>query len=96
MFYKLVVQVAAQTLGISDSKIHISDTSTDKVPNTPPTAASVGSDLNGMAVLEACKTINKRFIFTSEQFSLTLVKVGEVQGPESIWKMGRLGESSIL
>jgi xanthine dehydrogenase molybdopterin-binding subunit B len=25
-----------------------------QVPNTPPTAASAGSDLNGMAVLEAC------------------------------------------
>ena len=36
------------------------ETSTDKVPNTPPTAASAGSDLNGMAVLEACKTINSR------------------------------------
>ena len=36
------------------------DTGTDTVPNTPPTAASAGSDLNGMAVLEACKTINQR------------------------------------
>ena len=30
------------------------------MPNTPPTAASAGSDLNGMAVYEACKTINSR------------------------------------
>jgi xanthine dehydrogenase molybdopterin-binding subunit B len=28
-----------------------------QVPNTPPTAASAGSDLNGMAVLEACTVI---------------------------------------
>ena len=55
-----MIQVAAGTLGISDSKIHIMETSTDKVPNTPPTAASAGSDLNGMAVLEACRTINSR------------------------------------
>merc|ERR1719474_1526691 len=55
-----MIQVAAGTLGISDNKIHIMETSTDKVPNTPPTAASAGSDLNGMAVLEACKIINTR------------------------------------
>ena len=55
-----MVQVAAHTLGISLDKIHIMETSTDKVPNTPPTAASLGSDLNGMAVYEACKTINSR------------------------------------
>ena len=55
-----MVQVAAHTLGIPHDKIHIMETSTDKVPNTPPTAASAGSDLNGMAVYEACKTINSR------------------------------------
>ena len=55
-----MVQVAAHTLGIPVDKIHIMETSTDKVPNTPPTAASAGSDLNGMAVYEACKTINSR------------------------------------
>ena len=36
------------------------ETATDKVANAPPTAASMGSDLNGMAVLEACKTIKAR------------------------------------
>ncbi|ODM98964.1 Xanthine dehydrogenase/oxidase [Orchesella cincta] len=55
-----MIQVASRTLKISSDKIHISETSTDKVPNTSPTAASAGSDLNGMAVLNACKTIMER------------------------------------
>ncbi|XP_072938773.1 xanthine dehydrogenase [Epargyreus clarus] len=55
-----MIQVASRTLGVDISKIHISETSTDKVPNTSATAASAGSDLNGMAVLEACQTIMKR------------------------------------
>jgi len=55
-----MIQVAAHTLGIDHEKVHILETGTDKVPNTPPTAASAGSDLNGMAVLEACNTINSR------------------------------------
>jgi len=55
-----MIQVASQALEVDHNKIHISETSTDKVPNTSPTAASVGSDLNGMAVLEACLVIKKR------------------------------------
>lgn len=46
-----MLQVASKALGIDISKIHIIETGTDKVPNTSPTAASTGSDLNGMAVL---------------------------------------------
>lgn len=46
-----MIQVASRALKISGDKIHIMETSTDKVPNTSPTAASAGSDLNGMAVL---------------------------------------------
>lgn len=55
-----MIQVAATCLQIPFEKIHISETATDKVPNTPPTAASAGSDLNGMATLNACKIINER------------------------------------
>lgn len=55
-----MLQVASRALGIEVSKIHISETSTDKVPNTSATAASAGSDLNGMAVLEACQKIVNR------------------------------------
>ena len=46
-----MIQVASRALGIPMSKIHISETSTDKVPNTSPTAASASSDLNGGAIL---------------------------------------------
>ncbi|KAJ8045307.1 Xanthine dehydrogenase/oxidase [Holothuria leucospilota] len=55
--YTKMIQVASRTLGISAEKIHTSETSTDKVPNTPGTAASTGSDLNGMAVKQACEKI---------------------------------------
>ena len=46
-----MLQVASRALNIPVEMIFISETSTDKVPNTSPTAASAGSDLNGMAVL---------------------------------------------
>ncbi|XP_065173830.1 xanthine dehydrogenase-like [Atheta coriaria] len=55
-----MIQVASKVLGIPIDMIHTSEVSTDKVPNTIPTAASVSSDLNGMAVKNACEKINER------------------------------------
>ncbi|XP_014226482.1 xanthine dehydrogenase [Trichogramma pretiosum] len=55
-----MIQVASRALKVSPHKIHIAETATDKVPNTSPTAASAGSDLNGMAVLNACNEIMNR------------------------------------
>lgn len=49
--YTKMIQVASRVLEIPVEKIHTSETATDKVPNTSPTAASSGSDLNGMAVM---------------------------------------------
>eukprot|EP00057_Strongylocentrotus_purpuratus_P014641 XP_011669115.1 PREDICTED: xanthine dehydrogenase/oxidase [Strongylocentrotus purpuratus] len=55
-----MIQVASRTLGIPESKIHLSETDTSKVPNTSPTAASTGSDLNGRAIENACQTLVQR------------------------------------
>ncbi|KAM4041887.1 xanthine dehydrogenase/oxidase [Anomaloglossus baeobatrachus] len=55
-----MIQVASKALGIPTSKIHISETSTNTVPNTSPTAASISSDLNGMAIYNACQTLLQR------------------------------------
>ena len=48
--FQKVAQVAAEEFGIGLDRVHITATSTDKVPNTSATAASSGTDLNGMAV----------------------------------------------
>lgn len=58
--YTKMIQVASRCLEVPTEKIHTSGTATDKVPNTSPTAGSTGSDLNGMAVFEACNIIKKR------------------------------------
>ncbi|MFZ4521974.1 MAG: xanthine dehydrogenase molybdopterin binding subunit [Bacteroidales bacterium] len=55
-----ILQIAASELGISPEKVKVSATNTSKVPNTSPTAASTGSDLNGMAVKNAIDTIKGR------------------------------------
>ena len=53
-------QVAAARFGVDVSRIKITATDTAKVPNTSATAASSGSDLNGMATQAACDTIRER------------------------------------
>lgn len=55
-----VAQVAAEVFGIGVDQVKITATDTAKVPNTSATAASSGSDLNGMAVRVACETIRDR------------------------------------
>ncbi|QIE42844.1 xanthine dehydrogenase molybdopterin binding subunit [Rhodobacteraceae bacterium SC52] len=58
--FQKVAQVAASRFGIDVSAVKIAATDTAKVPNTSATAASSGSDLNGMAVAAACDTIRSR------------------------------------
>uniref|UniRef100_A0A6Q2YZD5 Aldehyde oxidase 6 n=1 Tax=Esox lucius TaxID=8010 RepID=A0A6Q2YZD5_ESOLU len=53
-------QVASRELHIPTSFIHITETSTSAVPNTCPSAASFGTDANGMAVKNACETLYRR------------------------------------
>eukprot|EP01112_Ceratiomyxa_fruticulosa_P007100 TRINITY_DN1832_c0_g1_i2.p1 TRINITY_DN1832_c0_g1~~TRINITY_DN1832_c0_g1_i2.p1 ORF type:complete len:1364 (-),score=294.56 TRINITY_DN1832_c0_g1_i2:173-4264(-) len=55
-----VIQIAARALGVPVTSVHIAETATDKVANTTPTAASVQSDMNGMAVLNACEQIMEK------------------------------------
>jgi xanthine dehydrogenase large subunit len=58
--FQKVAQVAAARFGVTPDRVRITATDTGKVPNTSATAASSGSDLNGMAVQIACDTIRDR------------------------------------
>jgi xanthine dehydrogenase large subunit len=55
-------QIAAQSLGLALEAVRIMPTRTDKVPNTSPTAASAGTDLNGAAVVDACSQIRAMLV----------------------------------
>jgi xanthine dehydrogenase molybdopterin-binding subunit B len=57
-----ILQVASVESGISAEKITVNATNTSKVPNTSATAASSGSDLNGMAVKDAIEKLKARLV----------------------------------
>tara|TARA_R100000005_G_scaffold89765_1_gene60614 strand:- start:21892 stop:24240 length:2349 start_codon:yes stop_codon:yes gene_type:complete len=58
--YIKVAQVVAEVLQIDIERVKITATRTDKVPNTSPTAASSGADLNGKAAEAAALTLKRR------------------------------------
>lgn len=55
-----MTMIAAEALKIPQSDVFISETATNTVANTSPTAASASSDLNGYAVFNACEQLNER------------------------------------
>jgi len=55
-----ILRLAADALGVPPDSIRMMPTRTDKIPNTSATAASAGTDLNGAAVVDACRQICER------------------------------------
>ncbi|AOE84466.1 xanthine dehydrogenase molybdopterin binding subunit [Pseudomonas sp. TCU-HL1] len=67
-----VAQVVAEVFQVDIGRIQITATNTDKVPNTSPTAASSGTDLNGKAAQNAAETIKGRLVdFLANHFKVT-------------------------
>ncbi|MDP1751604.1 MAG: molybdopterin-dependent oxidoreductase, partial [Reyranella sp.] len=84
-----VAQVVAEVFAVDIDRIRPSATSTAEVPNTSPTAASTGSDLNGWAAYEAANTIKQRMIaFASEHFGTAEGDIAFADGNVRIAKPG--------
>lgn len=93
-------QIAAQELGTPLDAIFTQDTSTYQIANASPTAASSGSDLNGMAVKDACDQLNERLKPYREKFGKDaplkeLVHAAYLDrvnlAANGFWKMPRVG-----
>jgi len=84
-----MLQIASSELGLDQSFIKVNSTNTSKVPNTSATAASSGSDLNGMAVKNAIDKVKKRLsILVSD-----ILKI-EKSDIDIISKSGKVYESN--
>ena len=67
-----IAQIVADAFKVDMSQIKITQTATDKVPNTSATAASSGTDLNGMAALNAADQIKERLVaFATAQWQVS-------------------------
>ncbi|MGO7427878.1 molybdopterin cofactor-binding domain-containing protein, partial [Rhizobium ruizarguesonis] len=69
--YTKVAQVLADSFQVDIDRVKITATTTAKVPNTSATAASSGSDLNGMAAYDAARQIKERLVaFAAEKWDV--------------------------
>jgi xanthine dehydrogenase large subunit len=74
--YTKVAQIVAHEFQVDIGTVLCTSTRTDKVPNTSPTAASSGTDLNGMAARDAVRKIKRRMVaFAAEHFSVPEVDI---------------------
>jgi xanthine dehydrogenase large subunit len=88
--YVKVAQVVAEEFGIPLERVRVTATTTEKVPNTSPTAASSGSDLNGKAAQAAARTIRERMAgVAARDFGVPAHEIafrdGEVRGGGHVW-----------
>jgi xanthine dehydrogenase large subunit len=89
--YTKVAQILADSFQVDIDRVKITATTTGKVPNTSATAASSGSDLNGMAAYDAARQLKERLVaFAAEKWSVdpadviflpNRVRVGETEIP---------------
>src|SRR6185312_3907468 len=69
--YLKVAQVVAEEFQIDIEQVKITATTTGKVPNTSATAASSGTDLNGMAAQNGARQIKDRLIdFAADKYQV--------------------------
>jgi xanthine dehydrogenase large subunit len=80
-----VQQVVAHELGIPLAQVRVSASDTSKVPNASPTAASSGSDLNGMAAQMAARILRDRLAaFAATRHGCTADRVAFIDGTVAV------------
>jgi xanthine dehydrogenase large subunit len=99
--YIKVAQIVADVFGLALERVKITATNTSKVPNTGPTAASSGSDLNGMAAKIAAENIRGRMAEeAARRFGCTAEDVifagGQVDGNGQSMPFATLAKTCIL
>ena len=89
-----VAQIVAEVFQVDIDRIAITPTSTGEVPNTSPTAASTGSDLNGWAAYNASQTIKERMTrFAAEHFN---AQIEEVEFSDNHVRIGTKSTNRVL
>jgi xanthine dehydrogenase large subunit len=76
-------QLVADEFGLSFDRVLLMPTSTEKNPNTSPTAASASTDLNGTAAVRACQILKERLAALAAK-KLAVAELGLSESPECV------------
>jgi xanthine dehydrogenase large subunit len=82
--YTKMISICADNFGVPMNWVRNMTTSTEKVPNTSPTAASSGSDLNGAAVQAACDILKERLKKVAAEHFLGKKNTTEDKNPKGV------------
>jgi xanthine dehydrogenase large subunit len=74
-------QLVADEFGLAIDRVVVMATSTEKNPNTSPTAASASTDLNGAAAVNACRALKGRLAALAAR-KLASTELGLTESPE--------------
>ncbi|MGH7784721.1 MAG: molybdopterin cofactor-binding domain-containing protein, partial [Candidatus Binatia bacterium] len=89
-----VAQIVAEVFQVDVDHIAVTPTSTAEVPNTAPTAASTGSDLNGWAAYNAAQSIKERMVaFAADKYG---VGATEIEFRDNHIYIGPSGSNRVL
>ena len=89
-----VAQIVAEVFKVDIERIRPTATSTAEVPNTSPTAASTGTDLNGWAAYAAADTIKQRMIaFAAEHFGAA---AGDIEFVDNAVRIAKPGSNQVV
>ena len=68
--------IVARCFALERNAVRVDFTNSSKTANVSPTAASVGTDLNGMALLSACEQLRARLAaFAAEHYALAAASI---------------------
>ncbi len=99
--YTKIAQLVANELGLPFSKVKVSATRTDKVPNTSASAASSTTDLNGAAAINAVYKIKMNLAsFVKRKYKIkskeALYEDGNIKFKEKTFKFNSLIKEAYL
>ncbi len=91
--YTKIQQIVASELGLPIEKIRVNASITSTIPNTSATAASSGTDLNGMAVKNATDQIKDRIAaFLNNHWKISGTK-NSIKTPELVFSNEKITHS---
>jgi len=73
----VLLQLAAESLGVPIDRVHVAPVDTSRVPDSGPTVASRGTMMSGLAVLDAARKLRERIDDVARELRIPLEQVAE-------------------
>jgi len=76
----VLLQLAAESLGVPIERVHLAPVDTSRVPDSGPTVASRGTMMSGLAILDAASKLRARIDAVARELEVPLAEVPQRLG----------------